>query len=170
MENFDILIEIYRSLVQWLGVDQETSWILSELRYWLLPINAWWLNQMETVSALLAFCAGNSPITVTKASGAELWCFLWSAPEPTVEQTMETLVIWDATEVIFFSNQIRILLLWTIFFIFELLRKSVCSIEYTFISMYLKFSKYAKYCLSLNQRERYDALHLINDHWRWRMT
>ena len=32
----------------------------------------------------------------TKASDAELWCFLWSAPEPTVEQTMETLVIWDA--------------------------------------------------------------------------
>ena len=28
----------------------------------------------------------------TKASDAELWCFLWSAPEPTVEQTMETLV------------------------------------------------------------------------------
>ena len=25
----------------------------------------------------------------TKASDAELWCFLWSAPEPTVEQTME---------------------------------------------------------------------------------
>ena len=32
----------------------------------------------------------------TKASDAELWCFLWSAPEPTLEQTMETPVIWDA--------------------------------------------------------------------------
>ena len=32
-----------------------------------------------------------------KASDAELWCFLWSAPEPTLEHTMETLVIWDAT-------------------------------------------------------------------------
>ena len=40
-----------------------------------------------TISAILAFCAGNSPVTGhrwiphTKASGAELWCFLWSAPE-----------------------------------------------------------------------------------------
>ena len=32
----------------------------------------------------------------TKASDAELWCFLWSAPESTVEQTMVRLVIWDA--------------------------------------------------------------------------
>ena len=34
---------------------------------------------METFSALLALCAGNSP--ATKATEAELWCFLWSAPE-----------------------------------------------------------------------------------------
>ena len=40
---------------------------------------SWWRHQMETFSALLALCAGNSP-----ASGefhAELWYFLWSAPE-----------------------------------------------------------------------------------------
>ena len=46
---------------------------------------AWWRHQIETFSALLAFCAGSSPVTVesplTKASSAELWCFLWSAPE-----------------------------------------------------------------------------------------
>ena len=35
-------------------------------------------------------------ITLTKASDAELWCFLWSAPEQAVEQTMETPVIWYA--------------------------------------------------------------------------
>ena len=41
---------------------------------------------METFSALLALCAGNSPVTghrwipLTKASDAELLCFLWSAP------------------------------------------------------------------------------------------
>ena len=33
----------------------------------------WWRDQMETFSALLAICAGNSP--VPKASDAELWCF-----------------------------------------------------------------------------------------------
>ena len=32
----------------------------------------------------------------TKASDAELWCFLWSAPEQTARQTLETPVIWDA--------------------------------------------------------------------------
>ena len=51
---------------------------------------SWWRHQMETFSALQAFCAGNSPVTGefpltgefprTKGSDAELWCFLWSAP------------------------------------------------------------------------------------------
>ena len=45
----------------------------------------WWRHQMETFSASLAIGAGNSPVTGefpahTKASDAELWCFLWSAP------------------------------------------------------------------------------------------
>ena len=35
-------------------------------------------------------------IPLTKASDAELWCFQSSAPEQTVGQTIETLVIWDA--------------------------------------------------------------------------
>ena len=34
-------------------------------------------------------------IPLTKASDAELWCFLWSAPEQMVEQTIKTHVIWD---------------------------------------------------------------------------
>ena len=41
----------------------------------------------------------------TKASDAELWCFLWSVPEPTVEQTMETPVIWDTITLIMASLQ-----------------------------------------------------------------
>ena len=52
---------------------------------------------METFSALLAFCVGNWPIT------AAIWCYLWSTPEPTVEQTMGTLVIWDAIALIMTS-------------------------------------------------------------------
>ena len=35
---------------------------------------------------------GHRWIPCTKASDAELWCFLWSAPKLTVEQTLETLV------------------------------------------------------------------------------
>ena len=52
-------------------------------------------------------CDGNSPrhrwIPRIRASDAELCCFLWSAPEPTVEQAIETLVIWDAIELIITS-------------------------------------------------------------------
>ena len=54
------------------------------------PRTWWWRHQMETFSALLAICAENSP------SDTELWCFLWSAPELTVEWTMVRLVIWHA--------------------------------------------------------------------------
>ena len=57
---------------------------------------------MKTISALLALCEGNPPATA-KASDAELWCFLWSAPEQTVEQTTGTPVIWDAIVLIMTS-------------------------------------------------------------------
>ena len=51
-----------------------------------------------------SFFTGNSPVTwwipLTKDSDAELWCFLWSTSEQTVEQTIETPVIWDAIALI----------------------------------------------------------------------
>ena len=58
---------------------------------------AWWRQQIETFSSLLAFRVGNLP-----ASDAKHWFFLWSAPEPTVE-TMETPVILDAIALIMMS-------------------------------------------------------------------
>ena len=62
---------------------------------------------METFSALLAFCAGNSPVTgefpsqrpVTRSFDV----FFLSVPEQTVEQTIETPVIWDAITLIMTS-------------------------------------------------------------------
>ena len=49
----------------------------------------WWHHQMEIFSALLALYEGNSPVNAAfpsqKASDAELYCFLWSAREQTVE-------------------------------------------------------------------------------------
>ena len=39
----------------------------------------------------------------TKASDAELWCFLWSAHEWTIEKTIVRLVIWDAIVLIMTS-------------------------------------------------------------------
>ena len=52
--------------------------------------NAWRRHQMETVSALLDLCAGNSPVTgefpsqrpVTRSFGVLI---LWSEPEQTIE-------------------------------------------------------------------------------------
>ena len=40
---------------------------------------------------------------LTKASDAELWCFLWSEPEQTAEQTIDTPVILDAIVLIMAS-------------------------------------------------------------------
>ena len=54
---------------------------------------------METFSALLSLCVGNSPVT----GDAELWYFIWSAPEQTVEKAIETPVIWDAIALIMTS-------------------------------------------------------------------
>ena len=42
-------------------------------------------------------------VALTKASDTELWCFLWSVPEQTVEQTIETPTIWDAIALIMMS-------------------------------------------------------------------
>ena len=39
-------------------------------------------------------------IPLRKASGAELWYFLWSASEKIILQTIETEVIWDAIALI----------------------------------------------------------------------
>ena len=62
---------------------------------------------MEAFTALLALLGGESTghrwIPLIKASEAELWCFLWSVSEQTVEQTIETPVIWDAIELIMTS-------------------------------------------------------------------
>ena len=55
-------------------------------------------------TTLLALCDGESTrhrwIPLTKASDMELWWFLWSVPEQMVEQTIDTLVVWDAITVI----------------------------------------------------------------------
>ena len=42
-------------------------------------------------------------IPLTKASGAELWCFLWSAPKQMVHQMLEMLVIWNTIVLIMMS-------------------------------------------------------------------
>ena len=48
---------------------------------------------------------GHRWIPLIKTSDAELWCFLWSAPEQTVEETIEPPVIWNANALIMMSLQ-----------------------------------------------------------------
>ena len=58
-------------------------------------LDSWWSHQMETFLRHWPFVKGIRWIPTTKASDVELWYFIWSAPEQTVGQTIETAVIWD---------------------------------------------------------------------------
>ena len=66
-------------------------------------IDSWWRHQMETFSRYWPFMRGilwSSVVSPTKTIDTELWCFLWSGPEQTVWQTIETPGIWDAITLI----------------------------------------------------------------------
>ena len=91
------------------------------------PRNAPWFTEMSwniitlskedifrVTGPLCGEFTGHRWISHTKASNAEFWCFLWSAPEQTFEQTIETPVIWDAivTEMIRSLLPSLILRLW----------------------------------------------------------
>ena len=62
----------------------------------------WWRHGMETLSALLALCGGNPPVTggfpSQRGNNAERWCYLCCQPEQTVQQTVDSPAIWDASE------------------------------------------------------------------------
>ena len=47
-------------------------------------------NIFRVTGPLWGKSTGHQGIPLTNASDPELWCFLWSAPKQTVEQTMET--------------------------------------------------------------------------------
>ena len=57
----------------------------------------WWRHQVEiffrVTGPLWGESSGHRRIPLTKASDAELWCFLWSAPGRRVLQTIKTPVI-----------------------------------------------------------------------------
>ena len=60
-------------------------------------------NIFHVTGPLCGEFTGHRRIPLTKASDAELWCFLWSAPEQTVVYTIEASVIWDAIALIMTS-------------------------------------------------------------------
>ena len=57
-------------------------------------------NIFRVTGSMCEELTGHRWIPIAKASDAELLCFLWSAPEQTVEQTVKTLEIWDAIALI----------------------------------------------------------------------
>ena len=60
-------------------------------------------NIFRITDPLWGESTGHRWIPLTKASGADLLCFLWSAPEQMFEQTIEMPVIWDAIVLIMTS-------------------------------------------------------------------
>ena len=53
-------------------------------------------NILSVTGPLWGESIGHWWIPLTKANDAELWRFLWSAPEHAAGQTIEMPVIWDA--------------------------------------------------------------------------
>ena len=68
---------------------------------WHDDVTKW--NNLPRYWPLWGESNGHRWIPLTKASDAELWCLLWSAPEHTVKQTIGTPVIWDAIALILTS-------------------------------------------------------------------
>ena len=60
-------------------------------------------NIFRVTGPLWGESTGYQRITLSKTSGAGLWCFIWSTPEQTAEQTMETPLVWDAIALIMTS-------------------------------------------------------------------
>ena len=60
-------------------------------------------NIFRVTGPLWGESIGHLWFPLTKASDVELWCFLWSTPEQTVEQTIQTPVLWDTIALIMTS-------------------------------------------------------------------
>ena len=78
---------------------QSTSYYMA-MKYTMTSSNG---NIFRVTDHLWGESTGHRWIHLTNVSDAELWYFLWSAPEETIEQTIETQVIWDAIALIMMS-------------------------------------------------------------------
>ena len=67
-------------------------------------------NIFHVTGPLLGEFTSHWWIPLRKASDAELWCFLWSMPEQTIEQAIEMSVIWDAIVLMMTSLQCFVIL------------------------------------------------------------
>ena len=69
--------------------------------YTMTPANG---NIFRVTGTLRGESTAHRWIALPKASDAELWCFLWCAPEEMVEQTIDAPVVWDANALIWRHN------------------------------------------------------------------
>ena len=74
--NFLVICSNY-GIRQWEKWIPRHIWLTTRYRWCMMTSSNW------EILALLAFCAGNSPLT--NARDKELWCFLWSASETKAE-------------------------------------------------------------------------------------
>ena len=67
---------------------------------WCLTLS---LNELMMPSSNGNIFRVTGPLWITNASDTKLWCFLWTAPEQAVKQTIEAPVIWGAIPLIMTS-------------------------------------------------------------------
>ena len=72
--------------------------------HYLCMMTSWNGNIFRVTGHLCGEFTGPRWILHTKASNAVLWCYLWSASESTVEETIVRLVIWNAIAPIMTSS------------------------------------------------------------------
>ena len=90
--NYDILVAVHWGLYM--------SILYIETNIMMTSSNG---NIFRVAGPLCGDFTGHRLIPLKKASDAELWCFLWSAPEQTLKQTIETPEIWNAIALIMMS-------------------------------------------------------------------
>ena len=88
-------------------------------------------NVFRVTGPLWGESTGHRWIPLTTASDAERRCFLWSTSEETVEQTIDTPVIWDAIAFIMTSVYCKLLLPGNLFPCFsnQICDRPLCSIN-----------------------------------------
>ena len=97
-------VEIEYNLKEFSQIES-ISWNKCLLNWSTAPnLGTGWHHKIDTFSTLLALWEWNPPVTGgfhwQWASDAELWCFLWSQPVQSVEQTIERQVNQDVLVVI----------------------------------------------------------------------
>ena len=102
--------------------------IVSTDKQWL----SGWHNVYWCISNMMTSSNGNI-FRVTGPLCGEFWCFLWSAPEQKVEQTVETLMIWDAIALIMTSLQ---------WFCLNLLRSCIVFLYRAKFAQYIMFNSF----------------------------